>query len=697
MDKIKEKPQATSSIREKIKAAPKELVHRGLEDGTDRLRTQLRDAAQQGRRDDYGGDQIEDTAAGGMRRMERGAEKLIKEKRKSRTSRVADVPDGPAAESAGSESHAGEHTGGPKAETAHGPTESMADAGQRIKTKDAYLRAQTETQVSGLSPERTQGQQPFIRERGRQAAQKSAQDRVERMRQPTGSGQEPARPVRDRRSSGRTAHGNGGRQDRTVSPTRPKAEPVRDAGLLPKGKDRAPAIKEAGRSRAVHHAKPAAHAPRQAVKKANHAGRTAVHAGRGAARAAQSARTARAAQQAVLSRQAAKRAGTAAKKAAAKAGNALRAILAAAKSLIAAAAAGGSVVLALLVFICLIGMLIASPFGILFANEPADSSSVALSTAIAQVNVEYAGKLEELQAGDYDQIIIDGAPPDWREIVAVFAVKTAGTNDGVDVVTLDADRVARLKEVFWDMTVLSSEVETIDHPDSDPDDGEDDSWTETILTISVTGRTVDEMREHYAFTDEQNDMLDDLLENLDLLGGAIGNLAVTEADAKELLASLPADLSAERREIIETACQLVGKVNYFWGGKSLVLGWDSRWGTTMQVTAAGSSSSGTYRPYGMDCSGYVDWVFYNATGGEYIIGHGGGASAQHSYCTAISWDEAMPGDLVFYPEDSHVGIVGGRDESGDLLIIHCASGYNNVVITGIEGFTSIGRPVYFSD
>ena len=28
--------------------------------------------------------------------------------------------------------------------------------------------------------------------------------------------------------------------------------------------------------------------------------------------------------------------------------------------------------------------------------------------------MEYADKLEELQAGDYDQIIIDGAPPDWR-------------------------------------------------------------------------------------------------------------------------------------------------------------------------------------------------------------------------------------------------------------------------------------------
>ena len=93
----------------------------------------------------------------------------------------------------------------------------------------------------------------------------------------------------------------------------------------------------------------------------------------------------------------------------------------------------------------------------------------------------------------------------------------------------------------------------------------------------------------------------------------------------------------------------------------------------------------------------MDWVFYNITGGEYIIGHGGGAHAQHTYCTAISWEEAQPGDLVFYPEDSHVGIVGGRDESGNLLIVHCAFSANNVVITDADGFTSIGQPVYYGD
>ena len=103
---------------------------------------------------------------------------------------------------------------------------------------------------------------------------------------------------------------------------------------------------------------------------------------------------------------------------------------------------------------------------------------------------------------------------------------------------------------------------------------------------------------------------------------------------------------------METALSLVGKVNYFLGGKSLVLGWDSRWGQLTKVWAAGNSTTGTYRPYGLDCSGMMDWVFYNITGGEYVLGRGGGATAQHSYCTPVSQAEAQPGDLAFYPDDS---------------------------------------------
>ena len=99
------------------------------------------------------------------------------------------------------------------------------------------------------------------------------------------------------------------------------------------------------------------------------------------------------------------------------------------------------------------------------------------------------------------------------------------------------------------------------------------------------------------------------------LTGSYQDIDLSPEEIQEIIKKLPTDLSEERKQVVLTAYQLLEKVNYFWGGKSLVLGWDSRWGTPMEVTAAGSSSSGTVRPFGLDCSGFVDWVFYNQSGG----------------------------------------------------------------------------------
>lgn len=358
-------------------------------------------------------------------------------------------------------------------------------------------------------------------------------------------------------------------------------------------------------------------------------------------------------------------------------------------------AGGGAVVLVLLLTVILVAAIVASPFGILFSNESREAGVVPISAAVAQVNYEFNERLETLQtADDYDSISVTGQPADWIEVLAVFAVKVAGSNDAdaADVATMDADRIARLKAVFWDMTAIKTEVETINHPGSG-----DDGWTERNLYITITAKTAEEMKTEYHFNRNQIAALDELLEQRGLLLELLEDVYSVSGDTAALIRSLPEDLSPEREAVVRTACSLVGKVNYFWGGKSLVIGWDARWGELRQVTAAGSSTTGTYRPYGLDCSGFVDWVFYNQSGGSYVIGHGGGATMQHSYCVDISWADAQPGDLVFYPDNSHVGIVGGRDANGELLIIHCASGYNNVVVTGLEGFTSISRPRYYAE
>ena len=168
-------------------------------------------------------------------------------------------------------------------------------------------------------------------------------------------------------------------------------------------------------------------------------------------------------------------------------------------------------------------------------------------------------------------------------------------------------------------------------------------------------------------------------------------------EAMEVWERLPDDLTMERRMVVTYALALVDKVDYFWGGKSLVLGWDDRWGELTEVTAEGSATTGTEQLYGLDCSGFVDWVFYNASGGRYIIGQGGGAAEQHANCVDIEWDEVQPGDLLFYPGDEHVGIAAGRDWLGRLLVVHCAAGTDGVAISHRTGFETAARPVWYGD
>lgn len=374
------------------------------------------------------------------------------------------------------------------------------------------------------------------------------------------------------------------------------------------------------------------------------------------------------------------------------------AVAKAVKELISALASlgGGTALFVVFSIIIVAGAFLASPLGILFADEQESDDTVLLATAIAEIQGEYHAELERLQNGDFASVQIIGQAPDWREVVAVFASKTAGAEDGVDVFTLDVERVELLREVFWDMCGITTATQTVDVPDSNPDDDVDDSHTGIALTITITAKTAEQMRLIYAFTKYQNDALDILLENLGSLNIPMGSLTISQEDAIALLENLPDDLDPARKAVVETAVQLVGRVSYFWGGKSLTLGWDDRWGVPTEVTAAGSGSTGTVRPFGLDCSGFVDWSFYNATNGSYYPGRGGGAATQHSYCTNISWSDVQPGDLVFYPDDSHVGIVGGKDADGNLLIVHCSGGANGVVITGAAGFTSVARPECFS-
>lgn len=378
----------------------------------------------------------------------------------------------------------------------------------------------------------------------------------------------------------------------------------------------------------------------------------------------------------------------------------LRAIVAAAEKLAAAIGTGGAAAVAVVIVILLVGFLFASPLGILFAGEDT-GTEIKIPDAVATLNGEFTDEIYRImEENPYDELDMQEGTEaamlqNWRNVLAVYAVKVSTDEEhGLDVMTMDEEKLQLLREIFFDANKLEYELTTRTV------DGE----RVTTLHISAQIKDAMQMADEYSFTAQQREMLEELLKPdydgifLSLIGDyQPGGTPIGPVDISDIQGTLPDDLDPLRESIVLTAYQLLGKVTYFWGGKSLVLGWDSRWGTPTTVTAPGSGSTGKVLPFGLDCSGFVDWTFYNATSGAYLPGRGGGAASQHGYCTNVSWPDALPGDLVFYADDSHVGIVCGYDSVGNLLVIHCSGGQNGVVVTGREGFAVAARPDLFTD
>ena len=360
-------------------------------------------------------------------------------------------------------------------------------------------------------------------------------------------------------------------------------------------------------------------------------------------------------------------------------------VAAAAKAVVSALAAlgGWAVLLVALIVVIVVAAIAASPFGIFISDEAADNDSIPISAIVAECNMELSNKLDDIEnaaAADRSEII--GEQANWDLVLAVFATKVAGVEDDTVeyVVVITEDKKQKLKDVFWNMHEITSRTETVANGDTN----------EKVVYITITAKTKEEMIEKYHFTRKQQEALNTLLEQDEVLISATQSLAVSDVTAQDILKNLPDTLSAERKKVIKAACSLVGKVNYFWGGKSSAIGWDSEWGKLKTVSAEGSKTTGTKRPFGLDCSGFVTWSFINSGFNASSIGHG--TKGQIAKCSRISWGNAQVGDLAFYGDLSHVGIIAGKDTDGNILVIHCSSGRNNVVITTNSGFGFAARP-----
>lgn len=265
----------------------------------------------------------------------------------------------------------------------------------------------------------------------------------------------------------------------------------------------------------------------------------------------------------------------------------------------------------------------------------------------------------------------------WQDILAVYVYRQSQA--GKESFTLDASCKAELAEIFAEMNPLVA-----DETDSSK--------------LVYANYHINYYIKAYKIAKEDREILKKYTEtDCSLL------CAVVTGARGFVRQSVGDDVSEERVNVITAAYSLIGKVGYFWGGKYASLGENSSWGTVMQVTAEDSKSTGTYRAYGLDCSGFVTWSVINGyrnTGLQSAIGDG--TTEQWLKAEVVSEADAKPGDLVFQdgPEagvNNHVGIICGKTDAGDWIVVHCSAGQNGITVGEAygAGFRYIRRPTVY--
>ena len=268
----------------------------------------------------------------------------------------------------------------------------------------------------------------------------------------------------------------------------------------------------------------------KSVKTAERTAKTAIKTTKQAAKAAQKTAqaSAKAAQKAAQAAKATAKAAVAAIKVAVKATiAAVKAIIAGVKAL----AAGGWVAVVVILVICLVALILGSVFGIFFSGEDSGTGQT-MQTAVQEINTEYDNKLLEIRNGTtYDVLEMSGSRAVWKDVLAVYAVKTNTDPDNPqEVATMDDNKKQLLKDLFWEMNEVSSRTESVSETviiETDDGNGNivqtETTVTRTYLYITVAHKTVDEMASQYGFNQEQKDYLTELLkpENNSLWAAAL--------------------------------------------------------------------------------------------------------------------------------------------------------------------------------
>ena len=272
----------------------------------------------------------------------------------------------------------------------------------------------------------------------------------------------------------------------------------------------------------------------KAIKKANNKVKTAQRAAKTAKSTAKT--SAEVAKRTKQTAQATAKATVKAVKVAAKAVVELgKATVEAVKGIGAIIAAGGVPAVVVIIVICLIGAIGGTCFGIFLSNDETTGTQKTMSQAISELTSEHYANLTAMKASyTYDLLEVNGNTSiNWKDVLAVYAVRTTSSENPLEVVTLDDNKMDILREIMEDMNTMTGVVtpkvvaETVVTTNENGEQVKTTQYvTKKVLTVTIIQLSKDEFSELYNFNDEQKAQLDELMSEefdelwADLLGAS---------------------------------------------------------------------------------------------------------------------------------------------------------------------------------
>ena len=316
-----------------------------------------------------------------------------------------------------------------------------------------------------------------------------------------------------------------------------------------------------------------------------------------------------------------------------------KSIAAAFEALVAALGMGGAIAVVVVVLVGGIGLIVGSATGIFFSSE--DTGGRSMESVVHEINTEYSDRLAHIkEVNTYDDVSMSGSSAVWREVLAFYAVKTSMADaDAQEVVTLDDEKVELLRDIFWEMNTISSEVKTETKTVIEEVVDEHGEVIEvpvekeiTTLYITVSHLTADEMAAKYGLSEKQKDMMHTLLSD----------------EYRSLWGAVLYGIKSGETAIVEVAATQIGNV----GGEPYwsMFGFTSRIAWCACFVSWCGNECGYIEngimPYSIGCVPSMNWYKER---GQWIDGN----------------EEPLPGMIIFYDWDDPDGEFGPQDGKPD--------------------------------